>query len=168
MPVEVLLASRRSLIRARRLATALSLLSALVVATGCTREELARNFASEPELAPLYCYNTLGDPDCHAVPQQGQAKRLINFYGPAPAGPEGWRPPAALPEYRDAPPIAPLGVRRSPALPPPQPVAVTSPAPPSAPVETGPRHEPSARAKPAAAPKPRTATRAPTRLVPPE
>lgn len=33
---------------------------------------------------PIYCYATLGDPDCYAVPVTGWENRLITQYGPRP------------------------------------------------------------------------------------
>jgi hypothetical protein len=35
---------------------------------------------AEPE--PLYCYRSLGKPDCYATPQPGRADLLIGSYGP--------------------------------------------------------------------------------------
>jgi len=37
-----------------------------------------------PEV-PVYCYNTIGAPDCHAMPLAGEGSRLRGFEGPAPA-----------------------------------------------------------------------------------
>jgi len=31
---------------------------------------------------PVYCYRTLGQPDCHVEPQRGQTERLIGAYVP--------------------------------------------------------------------------------------
>ena len=36
------------------------------------------------EPAPVYCYQTLGDPDCYAQPAPGDYNRLIGYYGPPP------------------------------------------------------------------------------------
>jgi hypothetical protein len=33
---------------------------------------------------PVYCYATIGDPDCYAVPVPGWEHRLIAHYGPRP------------------------------------------------------------------------------------
>jgi hypothetical protein len=33
-------------------------------------------------VAPIYCYSTLGDPDCYAAPVAGWEHRLIAQYGP--------------------------------------------------------------------------------------
>lgn len=35
-------------------------------------------------VAPIYCYETLADPDCHAQPLPGREGRLIAWYGPRP------------------------------------------------------------------------------------
>lgn len=37
---------------------------------------------ADPE--PLYCYRSLGRPDCYARPQPGRAEQLIGSYEPAP------------------------------------------------------------------------------------
>ncbi|MGE0746520.1 MAG: hypothetical protein AB7K86_14790 [Rhodospirillales bacterium] len=41
--------------------------------------------APQPDLDPVYCYRTIGAPDCYARPQPGRAEQLIGSYGPAPA-----------------------------------------------------------------------------------
>ena len=33
---------------------------------------------------PLYCYRTIGQPQCYNHPQQGQVARLISAYHPQP------------------------------------------------------------------------------------
>lgn len=35
-------------------------------------------------VAPVYCYATLGDPDCYPAPVAGWEDRLIAHYGPQP------------------------------------------------------------------------------------
>ncbi|MGP1395383.1 MAG: hypothetical protein ACTS3R_07715 [Inquilinaceae bacterium] len=39
-----------------------------------------RRLAYVPGLSPIYCYRTLGDPDCFSTPQPGPPNRLINGY----------------------------------------------------------------------------------------
>lgn len=34
--------------------------------------------------APIYCYGTIGSPDCYTTPQKGQGNRLQGYEGPAP------------------------------------------------------------------------------------
>ena len=175
---------------AGRLAAALALTGTLLATAACTQEEMARALARDPPLEPLYCYNTLGDPECFAVPQRGQAKRMLNYYGPAPAGPPAWRPPAPLPEYADAPPIPEDGLQQSTAMPTSAPIAapraeptselpapspmrvtatdaVSSPTTP-APAEPAPIERLQVHDTPAAAAPRGAATGAPIRLVPPE
>ena len=36
------------------------------------------------EPAPVYCYQTLGAPDCYAQPAPGEYNRMIGFYGSPP------------------------------------------------------------------------------------
>lgn len=31
---------------------------------------------------PIYCYRTIGDVNCYALPVPGEERRLVNFYGP--------------------------------------------------------------------------------------
>lgn len=39
----------------------------------------------EPQpVTPLYCYETIGAPDCHAKPLVGEGGRLQGYEGPAP------------------------------------------------------------------------------------
>jgi len=38
----------------------------------------------KPRRAPLYCYSTLGLPDCHADPIPEEQGRLKGYYGPPP------------------------------------------------------------------------------------
>jgi len=33
----------------------------------------------------IYCYQTLGRPDCYAQPVDGDYNRMVGFYGPRPA-----------------------------------------------------------------------------------
>jgi hypothetical protein len=33
---------------------------------------------------PIYCYRTIGDVNCYALPVPGEERRLVNFYGPPP------------------------------------------------------------------------------------
>lgn len=33
---------------------------------------------------PIYCYRTIGDVNCYALPAPGEERRLVNFYGPPP------------------------------------------------------------------------------------
>lgn len=35
-------------------------------------------------VVPLYCYDTIGAPDCHAAPVPGEGGRLRGYEGPAP------------------------------------------------------------------------------------
>lgn len=44
---------------------------------------------------PLYCYQTLGSPECYAEPQPGAPNRLIGTVSPPPA-PATIRPPAPI------------------------------------------------------------------------
>lgn len=37
-----------------------------------------------PNPAPLYCYGTLGRPDCHEAPIPQEQNRLKGYYGPPP------------------------------------------------------------------------------------
>lgn len=66
------------------------LLPALLAVAGCARTEgetLARDWI-KPDLqtarAPLYCYSTIGRPDCHANPIAEEEGRLKGYYGPSP------------------------------------------------------------------------------------
>lgn len=36
-------------------------------------------------VVPVYCYSTIGAPDCHDTPLEGEDGRLSGFEGPAPA-----------------------------------------------------------------------------------
>lgn len=41
--------------------------------------------ASPQTVQPLYCYETIGDGDCHDQPLEDGGNRLVGFDGPAPA-----------------------------------------------------------------------------------
>lgn len=36
-------------------------------------------------VVPVYCYSTIGAPDCHDSPLEGEGGRLSGYEGPAPA-----------------------------------------------------------------------------------
>lgn len=36
-------------------------------------------------LPAVYCYHSLGKPDCYEVPIDLEVRRMINYYGPEPA-----------------------------------------------------------------------------------
>lgn len=37
-----------------------------------------------PKDPPLYCYGTIGQPDCYRSPRPGQATRMVGYMGPPP------------------------------------------------------------------------------------
>ena len=65
--------------------------AALIMLPGCQGPGEA-GILSQAFMAPelverprrLYCYRTLGEPDCHLQPLPGEDSRLIEFYGPPP------------------------------------------------------------------------------------
>lgn len=72
-------------------ASPIALLLPVLLLAGCARTEgetLARDWI-RPDVqaarAPLYCYATLGRPDCHAFPIAEEDGRLKGYYGPSPA-----------------------------------------------------------------------------------
>lgn len=73
------------------------LVAAAICLAGCTnpfaddaptfREILAAGWLEDetpPEVVPVYCYDTIGAPDCHAAPVPGEGGRLRGYEGPAP------------------------------------------------------------------------------------
>jgi hypothetical protein len=73
-----------------------------------------------PAPDPLYCYETIGRPDCFASPEAGRA--LLGHYGPTPAAqsqPDPGSPMPGAEKAAEAPPeTAPLTpVERAPTLP---------------------------------------------------
>lgn len=50
-----------------------------LVTTGWAKQPRVQNKA-----APLYCYGTIGDKVCYAMPQTGAEKRLTGYYGAKP------------------------------------------------------------------------------------
>jgi hypothetical protein len=73
------------------------LVAAVVVLSGCTNpfvgdaptfdEILAAGWLEDKTSAvivPLYCYDTIGAPDCDAAPVPGESGRLRGYEGPAP------------------------------------------------------------------------------------
>jgi hypothetical protein len=71
-------------------------LAALLAAAACTADPQSRYYATESQryfqdlfgpryqvtVAPVYCYSTLGDPECYAAPVAGWESRLIAQFGP--------------------------------------------------------------------------------------
>jgi len=73
------------------------LVAAAVVLSGCTNpfagdaptfdEILVAGWLEDKTpavIVPLYCYDTIGAPDCHAAPVPGKGGRLRGYEGPAP------------------------------------------------------------------------------------
>jgi len=66
---------------------------------GWTQERMLADgwLKAPPEpVTPAYCYHTLGDADCYAEPESGQAMRRT-VPDPTPAEPPAAKPPAAKP-----------------------------------------------------------------------
>jgi hypothetical protein len=88
------------------------LVGTLLLTGGCTSYESAYE-RSVTDYEPVYCYQSLAGVTCHRQPNHRDARRLVNYYGPAPSkyeapeGPEATEP-AAPPEggavVRDAEP----------------------------------------------------------------
>lgn len=51
---------------------------------GCTSYESAYE-RSVYAYEPVYCYQSLGAVSCYRQPQQRDARRLVNYYGPGPS-----------------------------------------------------------------------------------
>lgn len=50
-------------------------------------EFLSAGWLDDPDplpVTPIYCYGTIGAPDCYMTPQEGQGNRLQGFEGPPP------------------------------------------------------------------------------------
>jgi hypothetical protein len=72
------------------------LLAAVLVLAACTVDPGSRYYPTQSQLyfqdffgpryqatvPPVYCYATLADPECYAVPVPGWEHRLIAQYGP--------------------------------------------------------------------------------------
>ena len=56
----------------------------LSVLGACTSYESAYE-RSVYDYEPLYCYQSLGAVSCYRQPKQTDARRLVNYYGPAPS-----------------------------------------------------------------------------------
>jgi hypothetical protein len=69
----------------------IALLAVGLTATACQPDRAYDKGVSEFE--PVYCYQTLGTPDCYAEPIAQFRPSLINFYGPAP---QKYDPPEPL------------------------------------------------------------------------
>ncbi len=57
---------------------------AVLLTAGCTSYELAYERAVT-DYEPVYCYQSLGGVTCHREPNHRDARRLVNYYGPAPS-----------------------------------------------------------------------------------
>lgn len=63
--------------------TALWGLASAALLSGCGSDLLPPEEAIE-DREPIYCYRTIGDVTCYALPVPGEERRLVNFYGPPP------------------------------------------------------------------------------------
>ncbi len=73
----------------------------LALLAGCTSYESAYE-RGVYDYEPTYCYQSLAAVTCHREPQPRDARRLVNYYGPAPSK---YDPPeAAEPADPQAPP----------------------------------------------------------------
>jgi hypothetical protein len=88
----------------------------------CTSYESAYE-RSVYEYEPVYCYQSLAAVSCYRKPQARDARRLVNYYGPAPSKyrqPEAaeeheWQPPPESDRYAIDPepdPSDPTGAKR--------------------------------------------------------
>ncbi|MFO1154865.1 MAG: hypothetical protein U1E42_14575 [Rhodospirillales bacterium] len=57
---------------------------ATLLTGGCTSYESAYE-RSVTDYEPIYCYQSLGGVTCHRQPDHRDARRLVNYYGPAPS-----------------------------------------------------------------------------------
>lgn len=62
----------------------LALAAILTTTAGCSGDESAYARAVA-DYEPVYCYRSLAAVTCHARPDPRDARRLVNFYGPAPS-----------------------------------------------------------------------------------
>ena len=58
-------------------------LASAALLSSCGSDLLSYEEAVE-DWEPIYCYRTIGDADCYALPVPGEERRLVNFYGPPP------------------------------------------------------------------------------------
>jgi hypothetical protein len=58
-------------------------LASAALLSGCGSALLPCEEAIE-DWEPIYCYRTIGDVTCYALPVPGEERRLVNFYGPPP------------------------------------------------------------------------------------
>ena len=63
--------------------TALLGLASAALLSSCGSNLLLYEEAVE-DWEPIYCYRTIGDADCYALPVPGEERHLVNFYGPPP------------------------------------------------------------------------------------
>jgi hypothetical protein len=63
--------------------TALLGLASVALLSGCGSDWLPHEEAID-DGEPIYCYRTIGDVDCYALPVPGEERRLVNFYRPPP------------------------------------------------------------------------------------
>jgi hypothetical protein len=63
--------------------TALLGLASAALLSSCRSDSLPCEEAVE-DWKPIYCYRTIGDVTCYALPVPGEERRLVNFYGPPP------------------------------------------------------------------------------------
>jgi len=73
-----------AVVRSRRFAMAVFGSAVCVAMSGCGQRPASEHAEVVPFVyrGPIYCYRTLGRPDCHAEPQRGQTERLIGAYVP--------------------------------------------------------------------------------------
>jgi hypothetical protein len=60
------------------------LVGTFLLTSGCTSYESAYE-RSVTDYEPVYCYQSLGGVTCHRQPNHRDARRLVNYYGPAPS-----------------------------------------------------------------------------------